>query len=365
MLRILIFVAVSAIILANPARALDSSAGKLEIKPILTGLDEPWSFGFLPDGSILATERGGRLIRAGASGTWYVEGLPKIEAQGQGGLLDILIPNNFNQTRELYFTYSRRAGGRTVTALGLANLSGDARNLANVQTLFEMTSPSSGGRHFGSRLVESRDGYIYMTLGERGEMEQAQNLSNHNGTVIRLNRDGSIPSDNPFVGTDGARPEIWSFGHRNPQGAALDLGGNLWVNEHGAMGGDEVNLVRPGNNYGWPVIAYGRHYSGAKIGEGTEKSGMTQPEHYWDPSIAPSGMVVYSGKLWPEWRGDFFVGSLKFDYISRLDPNKNWAEEKLQDNTTGRVRDIREAPDGTIWFLSVIDGALYRVSKPN
>lgn len=363
MLRIAIIITVSAITIAGAARAMDSSQGKLTVNPILTGLDEPWSFGFLPDGSLVVTERGGRLIFAGSTGTWTVDGLPRVQAQGQGGLLDVLVPRDFAQTRELLFTYAKRVNGQTVTALDTAQLSADARRLESSRTLFEMVSPSSGGRHFGSRLIEAGDGRIFMTIGDRGDMDQAQNTQNHNGTVIRLNRDGSVPSDNPFVGVKTARPEIWSYGHRNPQGAALDLQGNLWVNEHGAMGGDEINAVKPGKNYGWPVIAYGRHYTGAKIGEGNSKPGLEQPSFYWDPSIAPSGMLVYSGKLWPAWRGDFFIGSLKFDYISRVDPGQGWSEERLKDKNTGRVRDLREAPDGTIWFLSVNDGALYRISK--
>ena len=201
-----------------------------------------------------------------------------------------------------------------------------------------------------------------MTIGERGDRPSAQDLSRENGSVIRINRDGSIPADNPFVGVDGARPAIWSFGHRNPQGAALDQQGNLWINEHGARGGDEVNLVRKGANYGWPVISYGRHYSGAKIGEGSSKPGMEQPAHYWDPSIAPSGMMIYSGKLWPDWAGGIFVGSLKFNYIARLDAAPLAEVEQLKSRETLRVRDIREAPDGSIWFLSVGQGALFRLA---
>lgn len=181
---------------------------------------------------------------------------------------------------------------------------------------------------------------------------------------MRLGRDGTVPADNPFVGVDGAQPEIWSYGHRNPQGAALDAQGQLWVVEHGARGGDEVNVIVPGTNYGWPVIAYGRHYSGAPIGEGTAKEGMAQPEFYWDPSMAPSGMMIYSGRLWPQWTGDIFVGSLKFDYIARLAGTPLEEVEQLAGPETLRVRDIREAPDGSIWFLSVGQGALYRMTPP-
>jgi aldose sugar dehydrogenase len=231
-----------------------------------------------------------------------------------------------------------------------------------VRLLFELTPGSSGGRHFGSRLVEAPDGRLFMSIGERGDRTSAQDLSRENGTIIRINRDGSVPSDNPFIHTEGAQQEIWSWGHRNPQGAALDLKGNLWINEHGARGGDEVNRIRKGANYGWPVISYGVHYSGAKIGEGTAKPGMEQPAFYWDPSIAPSGLMIYSGRLWPQWRGDFFIGSLKFDMISQLDGDNMQEIARIKTPETDRVRDIREGPAGAIWFLSVGNGALYRMT---
>jgi glucose/arabinose dehydrogenase len=203
---------------------------------------------------------------------------------------------------------------------------------------------------------------LYATIGDRGDDSSAQDLTRQNGSVIRIARDGAIPSDNPFTQTSGAQPEIWSYGHRNPQGAALDANGNLWVVEHGARGGDEVNRIAKGANYGWPVISYGRHYSGLKIGEGTQKRGMEQPAHYWDPSIAPSGMMIYQGDMFPDWRGDILVGSLKFDMISRLDGAPLSEVERLKSRETQRVRDIREAPDGSIWFLSVGQGAAYRLS---
>ena len=220
-----------------------------------------------------------------------------------------------------------------------------------------------GGRHFGSRVVEARDGTLFISLGERGDRPSAQDLGLHQGSVVRINRDGTVPASNPFTGKHGAQPEIWSYGHRNPQGMSLDLRGNLWVAEHGAKGGDEVNRIRKGANYGWPVISYGRHYSGRKIGEGTSKPGMEQPEWYWDPSIAPSGMMIYSGRMWPEWRGDIFVGSLKFDYISRLSGSPLKEAEQLRSQETGRIRDVQEAPDGSIWFASESEGAVFRISR--
>ena len=230
--------------------------------------------------------------------------------------------------------------------------------------IFELAPGSSGGRHFGSRIVEGRDGHLYLTIGDRGDRPSAQDLGVENGSVVRVARDGAIPADNPFKGQAGARPGIYTYGHRNPQGAAMDQQGRIWVVEHGARGGDEVNLLAAGANYGWPVIAYGRHYSGAKIGEGTAKPGLEQPAHYWDPSIAPSGMMIYSGKLWPQWAGHIFVGSLKFDLISRLAGPANGLREveRMQWPETARVRDLREAPDGTIWVMSVGNGAIYRLS---
>jgi glucose/arabinose dehydrogenase len=231
-----------------------------------------------------------------------------------------------------------------------------------MEVIFEMAPGSSGGRHFGSRMVEGRDGMIYLTTGDRGDRPSAQDLARHEGSVIRIDRNGGVPGDNPFVGQNGAQPEIWSYGHRNPQGAALDLDGRLWVVEHGARGGDEINRVTRGANYGWPEISYGRHYSGRQIGEGTSKPGMEQPAHYWDPSIAPSGFMIYSGARWPEWRGDMFTGSLNSGLISRVDGDTLTEAERIEGAETDRVRDIREGPDGAIWFISENNGAVYRMT---
>ena len=344
------------------ADTLETRAGRVAVTKVVDGLDTPWAVGHLPDGSILVTERGGRLLHVKDGKKNRVKGVPKVYAAGQGGLLDVAIPRDFARSREVFLTFSKRQDGGAGTALAIGRLSEDGKRLTGLRIVFESVAEGSGGRHFGSRVVEARDGTLFVTIGERGYRPAAQDRSNHNGSVIRINRDGSVPSDNPFVGQPGVRPEIWSFGHRNPQGAALDLQGRLWVSEHGARGGDEVNLIRKGANYGWPVIAYGRHYSGAKIGEGTSKPGMEQPEYYWDPSIAPSGLMVYSGKLWPEWKGNIFVGSLKFDYISRLAGNPLREVERIEGPETERVRDVVEAPDGTIWFVSEGQGAVYRIS---
>ena len=353
------------ILLAAPAAAgqIETSTGTVRVEPVITGLAEPWGIGFLPGGGVLVTERGGRLLHLTTAGEVVtVGGVPKVAATGQGGLLDITIPRDFAQSREMFLTYAKPQAGGEGTALAVARLSADGTQLTGLRTIFEMTPGSRGGRHFGSRVVEAPDGTLFLTIGDRGDRPSAQDLSRHNGSVIRVNRDGTVPADNPFVGQTGAQPEIWSYGHRNPQGAALDAAGQLWVVEHGARGGDEVNRVDKGANYGWPVISYGRHYSGQKIGEGTAKPGMEQPVYYWDPSIAPSGMMIYSGTLWPDWRGDMFIGSLKFDYISRLEGPNFKEVEQIEGDETARVRDIAEAPDGSIWFLSVNNDALYRMA---
>ncbi len=363
-MRALILLVLS-FVLGFPAFAttLQTSAGAISITKIAGGLNQPWAIGFLPKGRFLVSERGGVLLNIGADGqAWRVNGVPKVWANGQGGLLDVMIPRDFAQSRAVFLSYAKPQGREAGTALGVGRLSADGRRLVGFHLLFEMQKGTGGGRHFGARIIEGVDGKIYMSIGERGDRPAAQDLSRHNGSIIRINRDGTVPRDNPFVGQSGQQPEIWSYGHRNPQGMALDMRGRLWAHEHGAQGGDEVNLIRKAANYGWPIIAFGRHYSGGKIGEGTAKAGMQQPAMFWDPSIAPSGMMVYSGRLWPAWRGDIFVGSLKFDYIARLDTDRSFAEEKLEAVEMIRVRDVREAPDGSIWFLSVGEGAVFRMA---
>lgn len=350
--------------LGTIAQAMDSSAGQLEVTPIITGLDTPWAVDTLPNGTVLITERSGRLLALQDGQAGEVAGLGPIAARGQGGLLDILVPRDFADTRELLFTFSKSQQGGAGTALARATLSDDLTRLTDWRVLWELTPGSSGGRHFGSRLVESPDGTVFLTVGDRGDRPSAQDLGRENGSVLRLDRDGSAPADNPFTSTPDAQPEIWSYGHRNPQGAALAPDGTLYTVEHGARGGDEVNRITKGANYGWPVISYGRHYSGAKIGEGTSKPGMEQPEYYWDPSIAPSGMTFHNGKAFPEWTGDAFIGSLKFDYISRLSGHPLQEVERLKSPETLRVRDVIQGPDGAIWFLSEGQGALYRITRP-
>ena len=353
-------------ILALPAAAQEemdiaSSLGDLTVTPIVQGLDMPWGFDVAPDGTIFITEKAGSLLAVRDGASERISGLPELYTQRQGGLLDVMLPRDFAETREIFLTYSRPQQGGAGTAVLKATLPDGATALENAQTIFEMAPGSSGGAHFGSRIREAPDGTLFVTIGERGDRPAAQDLSRHNGSVIRINRDGSVPDDNPFVGQNGAEPEIWSYGHRNPQGAAFDASGQLFVIEHGAQGGDEVNRIAPGANYGWPVISYGRHYSGAQIGEGTARDGMEQPEFYWDPSIAPSDAVFLEGG---DWDGDMLVGSLKFNYIARLTGDPLREAEKLESEATLRVRDVDQGPDGDIWFLSEVNGTLYRAALP-
>ncbi|MEO0379387.1 MAG: PQQ-dependent sugar dehydrogenase [Pseudomonadota bacterium] len=352
-------------LISSPALALDAARGDVTVTAVATGLDEPWAVAPMPDGGLLVTERDGaiQLIRDGRARR--VSGAPRVVARGQGGLLDITLARDFANTRTLFLTYSKPQRGGSGTALAAAELSADGSRLENLRDLFVSAPGGTTGRHFGSRVVEARDGTLFVTIGDRGDRPSAQDLTLHNGSIVRVNRDGTVPSDNPFVGAAGVLPEIWSYGHRNPQGAGLDARGTLWTAEHGARGGDEVNRVQKGANFGWPVISYGVHYSGGKIGQGTTARGMEQPAHYWDPSIAPSGLIVYQGNMFPEWKGDMFVGSLKFSYISRLDVSGTRVREveQLDSDETLRVRDIVEDADGSILFVSVGNGAVYRMTR--
>ncbi|UZD92169.1 PQQ-dependent sugar dehydrogenase [Cognatishimia activa] len=346
------------------AQTLQSSLGDLTLTRIASGFKTPWAIGFLPENQFLVTERRGRLYLVDPNGSKYrISGLPNVEAEGQGGLLDVLVPGDFAITQNIFMTFAKKQPRGSGTAVARARLDVNKRALTEVETIFEIAEGSSGGRHFGSRIAEGPDGSLYVTIGDRGDRPSAQNLATHNGSVLRIAKSGEAVDGNPFTGGTSAQAEIWSYGHRNPQGMAFDQSGRLWAVEHGARGGDEVNLVRRGKNYGWPVIAYGRHYSGGKIGEGTRKAGMEQPEHFWDPSIAPSGLMVYEDDLFDEWQGDIFIGSLKFDYISRLSGANLTEVEALKSAETKRVRDVRQAPDGTIWFISEDRGAIFQISR--
>ena len=364
-----LYFGLTAPVIAPKHRIFDTSAGQVAVAQMAGPFSHPWAVAFLPGGAMLVTERGGRLWRLAPDGArGEVTGVPEVRAKGQGGLLDVVAARDFNDTRKIFLTYSEPTDDKGRTAVTVARLAEDGMALEKIRVIFRQRPAVGATHHYGARIVEATDGTLWVALGERGLRTQAQNLRAHLGKVVRIARDGSVPPDNPLTG-GLALPEIWSFGHRNPQGAALDPAtGALWIVEHGAKGGDEVNRPEPGKNYGWPVISYGTTYAGTKIGAGTEKAGMEQPAHYWDPSIAPSGMTIYSGKLWPDWQGDIFVGALKFRLVSRLDREGGniTGEERLFEGEYGRVRDVREGPKGAIWFLTDEDeGWLYRTVPAN
>lgn len=352
---------------AQTLRPIDGNDNLFNIVILTDGLEHPWSMAFLPDGRILVTERPGRLriIEQGKLNLEPVSGLPKIAAVGQGGLMDIALHPQFKENGWIYFSYAAEGPDAKVgTEISRARLEG--HHLRQWRVIFRMAPKTGSGRHFGSRLLFDHNNYLYISIGDRGERPRAQNLSDHAGSIIRLHDDGRIPDDNPYVAVKTARPEIFSYGHRNPQGMALHPEtGQLWSNEHGPQGGDELNVIKKGVNYGWPVITYGVNYgTGTKIGEGSRKLGMQQPEYYWIPSIAPSGMSFYQGDKYPHWQGSLFLGSLKFQQLVRLefDRRKVIREERFLSRKLGRVRDVRTGPDGYIYLLIDADnGSLVRL----
>jgi len=348
--------------------AIQTKHYTVRLQAITTDLYHPWGLAFLPDNRFLVTERSGRLRIVSADGTLSdaISGLPEIEAEGQGGLLDIVLSPDFQQSSLIYFTFSEPGPDGSSTALARAVLDLPAMSLKDVRVLFSQQPKSGGGRHFGSRIVIARDGSLFITTGDRGQRDRVQNPKINRGQIIRVNPDGTVPKDNPFVGRPSHRPEVWSMGHRNPQGAALHPAtGELWTVEHGARGGDEINIPRAGRNYGWPVISYGRHYSGLKIGEGTHKEGMEQPIYYWDPSIAPSGMTFYTGAIFPAWIDNLFIGALKDRMLVRLTlrGEKVVDEERMLMDPDERIRDVRQGPDGYLYILTDSpDGQLIRLT---
>ena len=350
--------------LAAPVHATQTKAPKapttaIKVETFARGLVHPWGLAFLPDNRLVVTERAGRVRIIGRDGQLSppVPGLPEIAVGGQGGLLDVALHPDFARNGLVFLAYTEprgRANGTSVLSARLALSEGGGR-LEDVKVIFRQQPAASGGLHFGARFAFAPDGLLFITLGERYQKEYAQDLGRHFGKVVRIRPDGTVPPDNPFVGRAGALPEIWSFGHRNPQSAAIHPGtGKLWTVEHGARGGDEINIPLAGRNYGWPVITYGRDYSGAKIGVGTTKEGMEQPIYYWDPSIAPSGMAFYTGDLFPGWKGNLLVGALAGQHLARLvlDGEKIVAEEQLLTNLGDRIRDVRQGPDGAVWLLT-------------
>jgi glucose/arabinose dehydrogenase len=341
------------------AQTFPSSAGSLTVETVARGLDHPWSLAFLPDGRMLVTERPGRLRIVTRDGKLSppVSGVPKVMASGQGGLHDVALDRDFAVNRTIYFCFAEPVQGGGRTALARARLVDDETpHLDDLKTIFHQDGPLSDGSHYGCRIVQARDGNLFLTLGEHFDhRDEAQNLANHLGKIVRLTPDGAVPPDNPFVGRADARPEIWSYGHRNEQGAALHpQTGKLWEHEHGPRGGDEINIPLAGKNYGWPVIGYGIDYDGTRIHKSTSAPGMEQPVKYWVPSIAPSGMTFYTGETFPQWKGNLFVGALAGRLLVRLelDGEKVTKEERLLTGLHERIRDVRQGPDGAIWLAT-------------
>jgi glucose/arabinose dehydrogenase len=353
-------------------RAPEEALGvAFEVATVAEGLVNPWGMAFLPDGRMLVTERPGRLRIVEKDGKLGepIAGLPEVDARGQGGLLDILLDPSFASSRMAYWCYAEpREGGANNTAVARGRLSDDGVRVENVQVVFHQAPSLNSRLHFGCRLVWRRDRTLFVTLGDRSIPEgrmQAQRMDGLLGKVVRINADGSIPKDNPFVGKEGTRPEIWSIGHRNIQAATLHPStGDLWEIEHGTRGGDELNRVERGKDYGWPTIAYGIEYNGGPITGGiTQQSGLEQPAYYWDPVIAPSGMTFYTGSLFPRWKGSLFVGGLASTNLVRLTlkDNKVTGEERLLKDLKERIRDVEQGPDGAIYLLT--DNKAGRVLK--
>ena len=356
--------------------AVMSQDARFQIVTVAQGLRQPWAVDFMPDGSPLITLKAGGLILVRDNKTIIVAGIPPIVSVGQGGLLDLLVPKDFKETGWVYFSYSSGSSGSQQTSVArarLMNWDGIKPHLVNWQDIITGSNTAKGGGHFGSRMVLTPDGYLYITIGERRQRYEAQNPNNHFGTVVRIYPDGGIPVDNPFAKepslSQSGSPDVYSFGHRNAQGAALHpITGELWIHEHGPKGGDEINIIKPGVNYGWPVITHGREYSGAQVGEGiSAKAGMAQPLIHWTPSIAPSGMAFYTADKFPGWQGDLFVGALAGKHLRRVKlggplGDQIIGQEVLLKNRLGRIRDVAQGLDGFVYILT--DGkraGLYRL----
>lgn len=344
--------------------AVNSEALAFHVQTVVTGLSTPWGFTFLPDGIVLITERSGslRIVRNGQLNSTDVSGTPDVFAQGQGGLLDIAAHPDYANNGWIYISYSIDTTDGSHTALMRARLDLDNHRLVDQEYLFDAEPKSTAGQHFGSRIT-FRDGYVFISSGDRGVMDEAQNLASHNGTIMRLHEDGRVPEDNPFVDEPGAQPEIWSYGHRNVQGMEWRPGTQqIWAHEHGPRGGDEVNIVKRGANYGWPEITYGVDYDGTPITEDTEREGMEQPVIYWVPSIAPSGMAFVTGERYPGWSGNIMVGALAGQELRRivLDGDEVAHQETLLLGE-GRIRAVEMGPDGYLYIANESNGSIQRL----
>ena len=353
-----VLLALSGAVIAGTDTIEHTEMHAVRVNVLTRGLVHPWSLAFLPGGRMLVTERRGRMYYVAADGALDpipIAGLPEaVAAAGQGGLHDVTPHPRFPRNRLVYLAYAGRGAGGYGTELARGRLEG--HRLTEVEVLFRALPKSRGGQHFGGRVVFDGAGHVFLTLGDRGDRPRAQDLGDHAGSIIRLTEDGGVPADNPYVPSAGARPEIFTLGNRNVQGAAMNpWTGELWTHEHGPQGGDEVNVIRAGANYGWPVVTYGRNYVfGTRIGEGTHKEGMAPPLHQWTPSIAPSGMAFYDGDKFPGWRGSLLVGALKFRLLARLEfeGERFVREERMLEDAIGRIRDVRVGPDGYVYLLN-------------
>lgn len=354
------------------AATFETEKGRISVETVADGLPHPWAIDFLPDGRMIVTERGGKMrliTQAGGVGE-PLKGLPDVDAGGQGGLLDVAVHPDFAENRLIYWSFSEAGKDGNSTAVARGRLSEDATALNEVTVIFSQKPKLRSNKHFGSRLVFDGKGHLFVTLGERSNAKtrgQAQDLGSHLGKIVRLMEDGTVPPDNPFVNKAGALPEIWSYGHRNPQAAAINPAtGEFWEIEHGPRGGDEINLPQPGKNYGWPVISYGKNYSGTPVGSGKSKMpGMEQPIYQWTPVISPSGMAFYTGDLFPRWKGNLFVGGLTAQALVRLelDGAKVTHEERLLRELSMRIRDVAQGPDGTLYVITdEEDGMILKLS---
>ena len=342
---------------------VEAAGERFRVVQVIDRLENPWGLAFLPDGRMLIGERPGRLLLAAGGRTAPVGGGPEVAAIRQGGLLDLAVHPDFRRNRLVYLAYSSREAGGLGTRIARARLEGE--RLEGLEVIFSMARGSSASHHFGSRMAFAPDGTLLFTIGDRGEMNRAQELGDHAGKTLRIRDDGSIPQDNPFIGRPGALAEIYSYGHRNSQGMVFQPGtGLLWQHEHGPRGGDEVNIIEAGRNYGWPAITYGIDYNGAVISSETARPGMEQPVVYWVPSIAPSGMTFYTGDRFPSWKGDLFVGALAGQQLRRLEVSgaRVTDQEVLLEGKVGRIRTVVEGPDGYLWLLTdAARGALLRL----
>lgn len=365
-----------ALLAATTSQAVEETfpteSGEIRVETVADGLDHPWALAFLPDGAMLVTERSGDLLVVSEDGSMSqpVSGVPEVDARGQGGLLDVALDPQFDENRIVYLSFAEAGDGGNGTAVARGVLSEDRSALENVEVIFRQQPKEPSTKHFGSRLVFDNEGHLFVTLGERSDAQfrdQAQALDSHLGKIVRINKDGTVPEDNPFVGQQGAKPEIYAYGVRNVQAAALHPEtGQLWEIEHGPKGGDELNIIEPGANYGWPVVSLGVNYNGTKVGEGLKtKEGMVDSIYSWTPVIAPSGMIFYQGDAFPDWQGDLFVGGLASTALVRLelDGESVTHEERLLEDLGLRIRDVAEGPDGAIYVVTdESNGEILRIS---